>query len=569
MIMNIPPLSELREQDMATLHSYMHYLQSEIARTQAVLQEHNWDGQAAFPELSPKPATPTGIATQAHLQETIYRTIVDNQLDPICRFQADFRLTFVNHPFAALHGKTPQELIDQNLLNLVPPKDRQHLIDQVAVLNAQHPTAIDKIAIPLADGSVRWFQWSNCFLAHVDGTIEYQGVGRDITLLKQEKETEQKQRQLAEALCDNLTDSLRQQRDFLQSVIDHIPGVITVRNQQRKFQLANKYMAQRFGMIPVTLVGKTSREVNPNQDEVKGLHQAEDQVFVTQQPLFIPEYLIGGCYYQVNMLPLPGPTPADDLVLVVATDITERKEAEAALQKALQTEKELSKLKSGFITNTSHAFRTPLAIILSMAETLLSYSHKLANAQIEQRLMRIVGQVQHMKALLENVLELSSMQAQRGNFTPAQCDPAVLCRKLMTELQNHLGTTRQLLYASDVGLPMANLDENLLHHILNHLISNAMKYSAADKPVVVHLASRNDALVLMVRDEGMGIPAAEIQHLFQPFYRATNVGPIPGTGLGLSIIKEAVELHRGSIAVESQVGVGSTFTVTFPLTANA
>lgn len=687
MILDLPPALALHEQDTATLYGYIQYLQSEIERTQTVLRARNLGGPATLTELSTESEIIAGTATQAQPQEARYQTIVEDQLDLICRFQADFRLTFVNEPYAALYGKAPQELIGKNLLSIVPAAYQQQVIDHLTALTAQHPVAVDENPVYLVDGSLRWFQWTNRFLTYADGTIEYQGVGRDITEWKQAEAAQRKQQtaalqtaeakfqqlfeaapvailisnqagqitlvnQQAEALlgyqaaellqkpvvmlvpeanradpprnrtqftaelqqhaagmqveavarrkdgspvpielqvkyiqtADELlimsfilditerkqaADALRRQRDFLQSVIDYIPGVITVKNRQGEFQLSNQYMAQRFGITPATLVGKTSREVNPNQNEVKGLHQAEAQVFATQQPLFIPEVFIGKRYYQVNMLPLPSPTHAEDLVLTVATDITERKQSEVALQQALQTEKELSKLKSGFITTTSHEFRTPLAIILSTVDTLHAYRHKLVDAQIEQRLTWITGQVQRMKTLLDAMLALSEMQARGFNFTPVLCDPASLVHKLITEFQDGAETKRPFVYTCDADLPMAELDERLLRHILNNLLSNAMKYSADDQPVAIHLARSDNALILTVSDKGRGIPATDLKHLFQPFYRATNVETIPGVGLGLSIIKEAVELQRGSITVESQVGVGTTFTVIFPLATNS
>ena len=109
------------------------------------------------------------------------------------------------------------------------------------------------------------------------------------------------------------------------------------------------------------------------------------------------------------------------------------------------------------------------------------------------------------------------------------------------------------------------LDKKLMRQILSNLVSNAVKYAPTDKPITVSLERAHDSLVLSVRDEGIGVPEEDLKHLFAPFHRAANVGSISGTGLGLTIIQEAVELHGGTIAVESQVGIGTTVTVTIPL----
>lgn len=109
------------------------------------------------------------------------------------------------------------------------------------------------------------------------------------------------------------------------------------------------------------------------------------------------------------------------------------------------------------------------------------------------------------------------------------------------------------------------VDGKLMQQIISNLVANAIKYSPEDKPIHVDLAFTATAVSLQVQDEGIGIPAADLPYLFEPFHRAANVGTIAGTGLGLVITKEAVELHGGTIAVASQIGLGTTFTVHLPL----
>jgi signal transduction histidine kinase len=95
-------------------------------------------------------------------------------------------------------------------------------------------------------------------------------------------------------------------------------------------------------------------------------------------------------------------------------------------------------------------------------------------------------------------------------------------------------------------------------------VSNAVKYSPEGKKIFISLEYTYRELIFTVRDQGIGIPEADLNRLFEPFHRAANVGTISGTGLGLSITKEAVELHGGSIDVDSAVGVGTTITVIIP-----
>ena len=136
--------------------------------------------------------------------EDPYRTIVEDLLDPICRFGPDFHLTFVNRPYAAIYGMQPSELIGRNIFEVVPLAYQAQVLAHLSSLNAQNPVGVNENPLYLADGSWRWFYWTNRFIEHADGTVDYQGIGRDITERKQAEDVEREQRLLAEALRDSL-----------------------------------------------------------------------------------------------------------------------------------------------------------------------------------------------------------------------------------------------------------------------------------------------------------------------------------------------------------------------------
>jgi signal transduction histidine kinase len=258
-------------------------------------------------------------------------------------------------------------------------------------------------------------------------------------------------------------------------------------------------------------------------------------------------------------------TRNDLLVMSFVVDITKRKEAEVALLQALAKEKELGDLKTRFVSMASHEFRTPLSTILALTETLSAYRHKLSEEQIDQRFGKIKDQVSHLKEIMEDVLLLARMQARRVEFNPVLVDLDALCRSVLDEFQSGVDMQHQLDYVCDAGVYALNLDRKLMRQIISNLVSNAIKYSPDHKSVHIKLETDKDTLVLTVRDEGIGIPEIDVQHLFEPFHRADNVGTISGTGLGLVITKEAVELHGGTIAVASAVDKGTTFTVRIPI----
>ncbi|MCA9901912.1 MAG: PAS domain S-box protein, partial [Anaerolineales bacterium] len=253
-------------------------------------------------------------------------------------------------------------------------------------------------------------------------------------------------------------------------------------------------------------------------------------------------------------------------IQAVGLDITERKQAEEALQHALEQEKELGELKSRFVSMASHEFRTPLATILATTETLSIYRDRMDDDQIDTRLQKIRFQVSHMKDIMEDVLNLARIQAARVQFNPETADLNALCQEIIEEFGSHTENRDRIEYACEKSPLTAVFDTHLMRQIISNIISNALKYSATDKQVLVTLKQESGQVLLSVQDHGIGIPAKDFKFLFEPFHRATNVGTISGTGLGLSIAKQAVQLHGGTIVPESQVGEGTTITVTLPET---
>ncbi|WP_414753245.1 PAS domain S-box protein [Anabaena sp. CCY 9910] len=245
-------------------------------------------------------------------------------------------------------------------------------------------------------------------------------------------------------------------------------------------------------------------------------------------------------------------------------DITDRKQLEEYLKVALEKEKELSELKSRFVSMTSHEFRTPLSTILSSSELLEHYRHKWTEEKQLTHLHRIQTAVKRMTEMLNDILIIGKAEAGKLEFMPKPLDVVAYCRNLVEEIQLNLNN-KQVDFISEYQSMSCCMDEKLLGHILINLISNAIKYSPAHSNVQVKFYCRDQCAVFEVRDWGIGIPAEDITHLFESFYRAKNVGNILGTGLGLAIVKKCVDIHEGEISVSSNSEVGTLFTVNIPL----
>ncbi len=246
-------------------------------------------------------------------------------------------------------------------------------------------------------------------------------------------------------------------------------------------------------------------------------------------------------------------------------EITERKNMEVALKQALAKEKELGDLKSRFVTMASHEFRTPLAAILSTTETLTIYRDRLTSDEVNTRLDKIRQQVNHMRAVMEDVLQLARLEAGKNlAFMPEVMDFHRQCSDIVEEFETQERHQGRLRYHGATNGCLCHGDPRLIRKFVSNLISNALKYSPEDKPVTVWLKADEVEIVFTVQDEGIGIPDKDLYLLFEPFYRASNVGVIAGTGLGLTISRQAIEMHGGSISIATQENVGTTFVVRIP-----
>ncbi len=284
---------------------------------------------------------------------------------------------------------------------------------------------------------------------------------------------------------------------------------------------------------------------------------ASEQTFVTRTGRTI--------HAVVGLSVPPGSEQTWARILVYVIDITERKRAEEELRKMLEKERELSDLKTRFVSMASHEFRTPLTTIVSSTEILERYFDRLGADQKAKHFQRVRAASQHMTQLLDEVLLLGRAEADQLQFRPEQLDILALAQEVLEAVQLSASPGIHFETSFECLQPWLWLDEKLMRHILTNLLSNAVKYSPQGGTVRFTLASDGEELLICVQDEGIGIPPKDLEHLFEPFHRGENVGTIQGTGLGLAITKRAVDLHQGTIACESVVGAGTTFTIRIPL----
>lgn len=247
--------------------------------------------------------------------------------------------------------------------------------------------------------------------------------------------------------------------------------------------------------------------------------------------------------------------------LVLIEDITTFKQVEQTIRNALAEALEFSELKTRFVSMASHELRTPLTVMRTSIELLQSLGLNIPPEKHRDYLERMRASVTTMKTLIEDVLVLGKAETRRLKFHPKPLSLEPFCRDLIEDVQFGALSAGRIHLTVHTDQHHVLLDPDLLALILNNLLSNALKYSPTESCVYVNVYSSEEQIIFEVTDHGIGIPDDYQKHLFEEFNRAPNVGNIPGSGLGLSIVKRCVELHGGTISVESCVGSGTTFRI--------
>jgi signal transduction histidine kinase len=242
----------------------------------------------------------------------------------------------------------------------------------------------------------------------------------------------------------------------------------------------------------------------------------------------------------------------------------------ALLEEQLAHEQRLALLQRNFVSMASHEFRTPMTVIDGHARRLEKTKDTVPVAEIGERAGKIRSAVLRMTQLIENLLN-SSRLIDGGAGIYLNLEPMDM-RALLQEvcqLHREMVPGLQLIQRFPATpVPMTG-DAKLLFQAFSNLLSNAVKYSPAGGAIEVTMESTADQVVVSVSDRGIGIPASDLAHLFERYHRGSNVSGIVGTGVGLYLVKTAIDLHHGSVEVQSREGEGSCFTVRLPRAATS
>lgn len=235
----------------------------------------------------------------------------------------------------------------------------------------------------------------------------------------------------------------------------------------------------------------------------------------------------------------------------------------AELQK--QAVEKQNQQKSEYLHMVSHDLRNPLTNIKAWAQLFKMSVETWPDDKKMQALTQIEQAANQMNVLLEEVLTLARTEKIAETFKPQSVNVLSLCENYVDKIQYHYGKDYSIKFEHQGENNPALLDETLLWHLLNNLVTNAMKYSGKGSEVSLTLIGETEQICFQIKDHGIGIPEKDIPHVFESFKRGSNVGTVTGTGLGLAIVKRVVDLHQGTIEINSQENQGTTVIVKLPI----
>jgi PAS domain S-box-containing protein len=352
-------------------------------------------------------------------------------------------------------------------------------------------------------------------------------------------------------------------------LLDLLPNPVFVKDRAHRWILGNSAFWQLLGVERGALLGRSDYDVFP-PEQAEVFWRVDEEVFLGERPVYNEEAFTGADgvlrWILTGKIPLILPDGALGLLGVI-TDITRRKLAEEQLLRNIEARDraiEASQSKSQFLANMSHELRTPLNAIIGYTELLLEDPQLPAGSDATQDLRRVRGAAGHLLSLIDDVLDLSRIEAGMIRLTLERHPLRGLLDQLHEALRPALDPAQSLHIELDDPELDATLDHRRLEQILLNLLTNAIKF-APQGPITLRARADGDDIVLEVEDHGPGVDPATIPTIFRPFERLKeHASLVTGAGLGLSLTRHLCQLMGGDISVHRARGGGAAFVVRLP-----
>ena len=493
------------------------------------------------------------LAQQAmSYSEKLYRLLAENSRDAISLHLVDGQLTYVNPAYTALTGYSTDELLSMTADDV---KQLVHPDDQQITQQGPHEKLLKGEVVELLeyrlqrkDGEIAWVQSHAVPILNDEGQVKLILVSRrDITRRRMVEQALRQSEERYRLLSDLALEGIALHQGGV--IIDVNPAFTTMFGYEREELLGHQVIETLFAPEYHAQVREKVRMRETRPYEAVGLRRDGSRF-----PVEIEARQV---------------TP--QLRVASVRDITHRKQAEAfaleneRLRARFNQEQEQNALIQRMVSGLSHDLRTPLAVIASTKDMLSRYFDRMEPEKRQKKLDSIERQLQYAIELLDDTMTLVKGNVDQRPFNPLPVNLAVLCQVSLDEISEADHTGHRLIFKNPGQVGTVSVDEVLVSRILLNLLSNSIKYSPDGSEICLELDRCDDCVVLRVSDQGIGITAEDIPHIFDPFYRASNAKHIKGTGLGLSIVKDCAERHQGCVSITRQQGQGTVVTVELPI----
>lgn len=399
-----------------------------------------------------------------------------------------------------------------------------------------------------------------------EGEVKVMALIMDITQRKTYEERIKSLNLSLEKKVQQRTAELKESQRLYNLIARNYPrGTINVFDKDLRYVFAEGQEMYKSGVTSDHLVGKPYLDFLP--DEIRPIMRTRlETVLNGENHTF--ELELNEEWYLINTVGLEAEDGSIEGILLVEQNISDRKTAETKLEQALEKEQQLSELKSRFVSMASHEFRTPLSSILSSLSLLERYDDDKFAAKRPKHYKRIRSSVRHLTNILNDFLSLEKVESGNVGVNFSRFNLEELVTEIVSQVKQITKKDQKIQFRYN-GPSEVVADQNMLQVICNNLLSNAIKYSNEGKIIDVAVSTTAKDTVIRVKDQGIGIPLDEQEHLFERFFRARNATNIEGTGLGLNIVSRYLKMLGGHIDFESVPDEGTTFFVTIPNQPNA
>lgn len=520
-----------------------------------------WLEQASLVASSTSTGPAQITTTRAlELSEARLRSLIESQTAYVIRTDMNGDLTYVNDQFITSNGWLyggPDQVLGRSSMDSIYADDHV-LTEQTVMACMEHPHEPQQVTLRKfkEEGGLRWTLWEFVCLTNPDNTPrEIQCVGFDVTQQKQAEE------------------ALRRSERRYQSVVNSQQELIYRCDVDFQLTFVNEAFARAFNAHADELIGNNlldylvADERAFMREHLKALRASK-----TPQKLEFRMTLPDGSQrwqlWSSNVILDDGGEIAE--IQSVGRDTNEQKANEmlaienARLKARFQREQDANDRVQQTVTGLLQDLRTPLSIIGTSKEILQRYGERLSPEKQLEKYQAIDRQLHFILNELDHTMMLVQGDYTDRPFHPTPTNLAALCQISLEAISEFKRDDHTLWFVDHSDLGYVEADEILISRILLNLLTNAVKFSPDGGEIRLELHANDESIRLHVVDEGLGITAGDLPHIFAPFYRSERSQGGIGTGLGLSIVRDCVQLHGGTIRVESEPNEGTRFVVEIP-----